>query len=186
MKLTHLFILAIAVLFSFGTKPLYAQHSDEIILEPAKVEKGIHIGQEAKDLVFASPSGEEIALSSLRGKMVLIDFWASWCGPCRRQHPHLRRVYHYYKDKEFINASGFTILSVSLDKNRENWIAAIEKDTLEWENHISDLKGIKSIAAQRYEINSIPMNVLVDGDGIILAVGQRGSYLEKKLDEYLQ
>jgi len=185
MKLSHTLVLATAIILSFGSQ-VYAQLSDEIILEPAKVEKGIHIGQEAKDLEFESPSGEMIALSSLRGKLVLIDFWASWCGPCRRQHPHMRQVYHKYKDEEFVNGSGFTIFSVSLDKDRDHWIAAIEQDTLEWESHVSDLKGMKSIAAQRYEVNSIPLNVLVDGDGIILAVGQRGSYLEKSLEKHLK
>ena len=175
------------MLLSFFAFTLHAQSTEEpIILKAAEPEKGIHIGQEAKDLVFESPSGEMIALSSLRGKMVLIDFWAAWCGPCRRQHPHLRRVYHHYKDKEFVNGSGFTIYGVSLDRSREDWIAAIEQDTLEWEYQVSDLKGHRSVAAQRYQVRSIPMNVLIDGDGIILAVGQRGRYLEEKLDEYLK
>jgi len=186
MKFTRAYILFILFLWSSGTELAFAQQNEDIILEPARVERGIHIGQEAKDLVFESPTGEMIALSSLRGQMVLIDFWASWCGPCRRQHPHMRQVYHKYKDQEFKNGTGFTIFSVSLDKNKENWIAAIEQDTLEWESHVSDLKGIKSIAAQRYEVNSIPVNFLLDGNGIILAVGQRGSYLEKKLQEYLK
>jgi thiol-disulfide isomerase/thioredoxin len=186
MKFIRPFILLIISLLSLTPEVLYAQLSEEIVLEPARVERGIHIGQEAKDLEFESPTGEKISLSSLRGQMVLIDFWASWCGPCRRQHPHMRQVYHKYKDKEFKNGSGFTIFSVSLDKNKDNWIAAIEQDTLEWASHVSDLKGIKSIAAQRYEVNSIPVNFLLDGDGIILAVGQRGSYLEKKLEEYLK
>ena len=179
-------ILATIFLLSCSVEVVYSQLSEDIILEPAKAKPGIHIGQEAKDLEFESPSGDMIALSSLRGQMVLIDFWAAWCGPCRRQHPHMRQLYHHYKDKEFVNGSGFTIFSVSLDKNRENWIAAIEKDTLVWESHVSDLRGMKSIAAQRYEVHSIPANVLIDGDGIILAVGQRGRYLEDKLKEYLK
>lgn len=179
-------ILATLLLLFCSAEVVYSQQSEDIILEPAKAEPGIHIGQVAKDLEFESPSGEMIALSSLRGKMVLIDFWAAWCGPCRRQHPHMRQLYHRYKEEEFVNGTGFTIFSVSLDRDRENWIAAIEQDTLEWDYHVSDLRGMKSIAAQRYEVYSIPANVLIDGDGIILAVGQRGPYLEEKLKEYLK
>ena len=186
MRAARPLILAILLLLFCNVAVVFSQVSEDIVLEPAKAKPGIHIGQEAKDLEFESPSGDMIALSSLRGQMVLIDFWAAWCGPCRRQHPHMRQLYHRYKDSEFVNGTGFTIFSVSLDRTRENWIAAIEQDTLEWDYHVSDLKGMKSIAAQRYEVNSIPANVLIDGDGIILAVGQRGRYLEDKLKEYLK
>ena len=190
MKLTRILFLASIVLLSTGSLELHAQQSEEIILEPAKqpVEKiGIHLGQEAPDIQLESPSGEIVNLSSLRGKMVLIDFWASWCPPCRRQHPHLRQLYPTYKDKEFVNASGFTIYSVSFDRNRDDWLAAIEKDTLEWESHVIDMQGIRSGSlASKWEINSIPANTLIDGEGIILSVGWRGSFLEEKLDAYLK
>ena len=190
MKLIRPFILTIIILLSLGPDLLYSQQSEEIILEPAKqpVEKiGIHLGQEAPDILLESPTGEIVSLSSLRGKMILIDFWASWCPPCRRQHPHLRQLYYKYKDKEFVNGSGFTIYSVSFDRNRDDWLAAIEKDTLVWESHVIDLQGIRSgSVASKWEINSIPANTLIDGEGIILSVGWRGSFLEEKLDEYLK
>ena len=191
MKLIRPFILLIIFLLSLTPEVVFAQLSDEIILEAAKpkpVEKiGIHLGQEAPDIELVSPSGEIVRLSSLRGKMVLIDFWASWCPPCRRQHPHLRQLYYKYKNKEFVNGSGFTIYSVSFDRDMENWMAAIEKDTLVWESHVIDLQGIRSGSlASRWEITSIPANTLIDGDGIILSVGWRGSFLEEKLDAYLK
>ncbi len=154
--------------------------------EPEKGGIGIHIGQEAPDLMLESPSGEMISLSSLRGKIVLIDFWAAWCPPCRRENPNLVKLYQKYMDKEFVNGSGFTIYSVSLDRKMEEWTAAIEKDSLVWESHVSDLKGRASTAIAEYEIRSIPFNTLIDGDGIILAVGQRGSLLEDTLKKYLK
>ena len=186
MKSTPYIILAAILFLSSGAKGVKAQQSEDPAKEKDKVEIGCHIGQEAPEIVFESPEGDTIALSSLRGEMVLIDFWAAWCPPCRRENPNLVNVYRRYKDKEFVNASGFTIYSVSLDKKRDNWIAAIEQDSLEWESHVNDLKGMNSTAAYDYEFRSIPVNFLLDGNGIILAVGLRGSYLEKKLKEYLK
>ena len=152
----------------------------------AEVETGIHIGQRAPELVLESPAGEKISLSSLHGQMVLIDFWAAWCPPCRRENPNLVNIYRQYKDEEFVNGSGFTIYSVSLDKSKESWAAAIEKDSLEWESHVSDLKGRQSAAAIEYEVMSIPFNTLIDGNGIIVSVGLRGSHLGNKLKELLK
>jgi thiol-disulfide isomerase/thioredoxin len=186
MKIASHIILATIFLLSFGADEVYGQPELFAAEENVKGEIGIHIGQRAPDLMLESPEGELISLSSLRGQMVLIDFWAAWCGPCRRQHPHLRQVFHQFKDKEFINGSGFTIYSVSLDKNRDTWIAAIEQDTLEWKSHVSDLQGRESAAAAEYEVRSIPFNTLIDGNGIILSVGQRGSLLEDTLKKYLK
>ena len=183
-----LILLSIFLLFLGANEAIAQQSEDPIILEPAKkVKTGIHLGLEVPDIELESPSGEIVSLSSLRGKMVLIDFWAAWCPPCRRQHPHLRQLYYKYKDKEFINGSGFTIYSVSFDRNRDDWIAAIEKDTLVWDSQVIDLKGMRSSGiASQWEINSIPANALIDGDGIILSVGWRGSYLDEKLEELLK
>ncbi len=186
MKVTHYMILATIFLLSCGAREVKGQP----ILAPAKesteVQTGIHIGDRAPDMVLESPTGEKISLSSLRGKVVLIDFWAAWCPPCRRENPNLVRLYHHYKDKDFVNGSGFTIYSVSLDKKMEDWTAAIEKDSLEWDTHVSDLKGRQSAPAVEYEVRSIPINFLIDGDGIILAVGERGSALDEKLKGFLK
>lgn len=171
----------------FSANQLVRGQLSDIPLRAAEdAEKSLRIGQLAPDLLLESPGGEKISLYSLRGKMVLIDFWAAWCPPCRRDNPYLVEIYRKYMDREFVNGSGFTVYSVSLDKNRENWIAAIEKDSLEWEYHVSDLKGRESAAAIEYEVRSIPVNYLIDGDGIILAVGLRRHYLDDKLHELLK
>jgi len=186
MKARHYTILAAIFLLSFVSKEAMGQPALFAAEDPDKGGIGLHIGQEAPDLILESPDGEMIALSSLRGKLVLIDFWAAWCPPCRRENPNLVKLYRQYMDKEFVNGSGFAIYSVSLDKKREDWTAAIEMDSLEWKSHVSDLKGRESAAVAEYEVRSIPFNTLIDGDGIILSVGQRGSLLEEKLKEYLK
>lgn len=151
-----------------------------------EVRTGINIGERAPEMVFKSPEGEKIALTSLRGKMVLIDFWASWCSPCRIENPNLVKTYRHFMDKEFANGSGFTIYGVSLDKSKEAWVGAIQKDGLEWESHVSDLKGWQSVPAAMYGVMGIPMNFLIDGEGIIVAKGLRGEYLDNKLKELLK
>ena len=148
-----------------------------------KVITGLEIGNKAPEIKLLSPQGEVIALSSLKGKMVLIDFWASWCGPCRRENPSVVQAYQSFKDKNFKNAKGFTIYSVSLDKSKDKWIAAIDEDKLSWTYHVSDLLGWNSKAAQVYGVRGIPDNFLIDGDGIIVAKRLRGPYLEAALKQ---
>jgi len=154
--------------------------------EKNEIRVGIDIGERAPELAFESPKGEIIALSSLRGKMVLIDFWAAWCPPCRKENPDLVKTYYEFRDKEFINGSGFTIYGVSLDRKKEDWVAAIEKDHLEWDTQVSDLKGWQSVPAAMYGVMGIPTSFLIDGDGIIVAKGLQGEYLNNKLKELLK
>lgn len=131
----------------------------------------------APEIALKNPSGQEMRLSSLRGKYVLIDFWASWCGPCRQESPNVVRLYNKYKDK------GFTVFSVSLDANADAWKAAIVKDGLNWPYHVSDLLEWKSPMPQLYGFNSIPHTVLVNKEGKIIGTGLRGAALEQKLKE---
>lgn len=138
----------------------------------------IKIGADAPEIMLPMPNGKELALSSFKGKVVLIDFWASWCGPCRKEMPNVKRAYEKYKSK------GFEIYGVSLDKERDAWLGAIEKDGLTWPQ-VSDLQFWQSEAAQTYAVQSIPFTVLVGKDGKIIATGLRGAELEKKLSEVL-
>jgi len=143
-------------------------------LENLKRIRGANVGSDAPEINLPTPSGEQLALSSLKGKYVLLDFWASWCGPCRQENPNVVKTYAKYKD------SGFEILGVSLDKDKNAWIKAIENDKLSWK-HVSDLQYWNSVAAQAYGVNAIPMTFLVGPDGKILAKGLRGPSLEKYL-----
>lgn len=121
-------------------------------------------------------NGNKVSIKSLRGKYVLIDFWASWCSPCREENPNLVKLYEKYK------AKGFEILGVSLDENKESWIAALKADNLSWV-HVSDLKGWNNAVSRQFKINAIPDNILIDGDGKIVAKNLRGEKLEEKLKE---
>ncbi|WP_205500774.1 TlpA disulfide reductase family protein [Rufibacter psychrotolerans] len=137
------------------------------------------LGSAAPNISLPSPAGPEISLASLRGKYVLIDFWASWCGPCRQENPNVVRMYNKYKDK------GFEIFGVSLDQDRAKWLKAIENDKLTWP-HVSDLKGWESSAAALYGVTAIPQTVLLDKEGKIIAKNLRGEALEEKLASLLQ
>ncbi|MBP7273502.1 MAG: TlpA family protein disulfide reductase [Saprospiraceae bacterium] len=163
-------------------------------------QQTIQVGQPAPEISLKGPDGKTRSLSSLKGKVVLLDFWASWCGPCRRENPHVVDVYNRYKDK------GFTVFSVSLDgldnqaierlngdqaaieqqieASKQRWIAAIAQDKLTWDNHVSDLKKWNSAPAATYGIQSIPKTFLIGRDGNIVAVDPRNS-LESELKKVL-
>lgn len=139
-----------------------------------KKHRSTAIGSLAPDFSLPTPDGGSVSLSSLRGKYVLIDFWASWCGPCRQENPNVVRMYNAYKGK------GFEIFGVSLDQSRDKWLKAIADDKLSWP-HVSDLKGWQSAAASLYGIEAIPQTILLDKEGKIIAKGLRGAELEQKI-----
>ncbi len=135
------------------------------------------IGRVAPDIALKSPKGENIKLSSTRGKVVLLDFWASWCRPCRNENPNVVRMYDKYQGK------GFEVFSVSLDQNMDKWVNAIKADNLKWKNHGSTLQGWQCPVAQTYEVHSIPNALLLDREGKIIGKNLRGAELENKLRE---
>jgi len=146
------------------------------IAELLKQLKGTSVGQPAAEFTLNDPSGKAVSLSDYKGKVVLIDFWASWCGPCRGENPNVVAAYLRYKDKNF------TVLGVSLDKNKADWLQAIQEDKLIWK-HVSDLKFWETPMVQLYGFNGIPYNVLIDPQGIVIADNLRGSQLLDKLNE---
>ena len=143
---------------------------------------GQEVGEKALEIELTNNTGKTIKLSDLKGKVVLVDFWASWCGPCRRENPNVVEAFSKYHKSKFTNAKGFEVFSVSLDKNEQAWLEAIKKDNLTWDSHGWDKSGE---FAKQYKITSIPMAFLIDGEGKIVAKGQdlRGMGLHVEIEK---
>jgi len=157
----------------------FASRVQEAISEQNPYSNFPLLNQPAPDLTMQTPDGKTMKISDFRGKYLLIDFWASWCMPCREENPNVVAMYNKYKDKNF------TILGISLDKDKTAWTRAIEHDGLVW-NQMSDLKQWGSAAVRTYQFNSIPFNVLIDPSGKIIADNLRGDELDQKLAEVLK
>lgn len=162
-----------AGLFAKFPNSSYVKSFHEAIAAQSKLAPG----SEAPEITMNTFDGTPLSLSSLRGKIVLVDFWASWCGPCRAENPNVVAAYKKYKDK------GFDVFSVSLDKDADKWKQAVMKDGLAWKNHVCDFKYWQSPVIQLYNFSAIPTNVLLDKEGKILAKNLRGEALEQKLAE---
>ena len=183
-KINIVLVLTAFCMLGFGF--IYNNPKAEAYDAQGKPVEGTAIGNKAPALKYKNPEGKEIALSDLKGKLVLIDFWAAWCGPCRRENPVVVNAYQKFKNAKFTNGKGFEIYSVSLDNNKDAWVKAIEKDKLEWDAHVSDLKYWQSEGAKKYGISSIPANFLIDKDGIIIAKNLRGADLERELQKWVK
>ena len=161
-----------------GLKQSYDQQLAQMAEQEKQEQANSWVGKQAPELSLPDVSGRRISLASFKGKYLLVDFWASWCGPCRAENPNVVKAYNEFKGKNF------AILGVSLDKEKDAWQEAIRSDRLEW-NHVSDLKFWESEAVKTFKFNGIPYNVLIDPQGKIIAESLRGDDLENKLKEVL-
>lgn len=167
-------LLSVVVFLLFGILQLSAQ------------PYGINIGNKAPLIKGINFDGDSVKLENLKGDLVLIDFWASWCGPCVQGKPEIVEAYNQYKDASFNKGESFKIFSVSLDLQNNRWKSTVERLGMNWEWHVSDLKGWHSEHARLYRVNSIPANFLIDGNGVIIARNLNGTMLKKVLSEQVK
>ena len=162
---------------SFGESPTVKRIAKEYEANKAQMVARMPIapGSVAREIALPNPAGDTMRLSDYKGKVVLLDFWAAWCGPCRKENPNVVKLYKEYKDQ------GFEVFSVSLDKTKEAWMQAIEQDGLIWDAHVSDLKFWNSSAAKDYKVSSIPFTVLIDREGKVIGTNLRGQELANTL-----
>jgi thiol-disulfide isomerase/thioredoxin len=170
-KTNHLTLLFLLMSFAF-------------VLNAQETKIGFEIGEQAPEIELPTPDGDTVLLSSMRGQVVLLDFWAGWCGPCRRENPVVVETYNTFKDKRFTIGKGFNVYGVSLDKNKQTWLDAIEKDNLTW-TQVSDLLYWQSPYVRLYNVRGIPANFLLDENGVIIAKNLRGERLASTLEKYV-
>lgn len=178
----------ILILNSCGNNSASNTGEETTYTMPPEIEAlpvGTTLGLRAPEIEMPNLEGETMQLSSLRGKLVLIDFWASWCNPCRLENPHLVKVYDEYNDASFTKGEGFEIFSVSLDRSEEAWRQAVMQDRLDWPYQLGAAEGARTEAAVDYGIQMIPSNFLLDQHGVIIATNLRGEALDQKLESLL-
>jgi len=181
MKKLSVLIGGFALVLSAAALTSSQNQYSSAIKAPEEQMATLSIGDKAPEIEMRDPQGNMHKLSDLKGKIVLIDFWASWCRPCRMENPNVVRTYGKFKDAAFRNGDGFEVFSVSLDQNKAAWEKGIAQDKLVWKNHVSDLQFWRNAAARTYNVNSIPATFLIDGDGVIIKKNLRGKALENTL-----